>query len=136
MTASVPPTYTRLHSPPDSPLRDSSPTEVLLDSVTGIFNALRLGTGTGSLIEPWRKSVRDIIEQEHLAYRVDEGCLVHSLVDRQFDADRAAELATLAGERYRAALKYFEEANADIQARPPRTRHAVRSCFECAENLF
>lgn len=84
----------------------------------------------------WLARVRRILAEEGLAYRVDDKCGIHPLVDTGFEVQRVALLQGLGAARYKAARTYFESALAALEERPPDTRAAVKHAFDAAEQIF
>lgn len=106
----------------------------VLESITAVFQVLARDRSRQT--DAWLYAVRQIFADEHMAYRVDDDCVVHPLVDQAFEAGRVSVIAALAGEAFNAARAHFEDAIASLEEEPPDTRGAVRNCFDAAENLF
>jgi hypothetical protein len=112
--------------------RESS-TKDVLDALTAVFGALKVNP---SEAKKWLALVRTALAEEHMAYRVDDECGLHPIVDAAFETARVAAIQALSGEQFAAARSHFEGAMDAIEENPPNTRSAVRNCFDAAENLF
>lgn len=108
----------------------------VLESITAIARFLAGGSGRSSASDHWVRTVRRILAEEHMAYRVDDNGVIHPLVDQAFEAARVSVIGALAGDAFNAARAHFENAIAALEEDPPDTRGAVRDCFDAAENLF
>jgi hypothetical protein len=108
----------------------------VLESITAIARFLAGGTSRSSASDHWVRTVRRILAEEHMAYRIDDDGVVHPLVDQAFEAARVSVIGALAGEAFNAARTHFEDALAALEEEQPDTRGAVRNCFDAAENLF
>lgn len=105
----------------------------VLDSVTILF--LRFsGQGYRSEALVWRKHVEQVIFEENLYYNVDENCIVHLLVDQEFEFNRAAALGALASQRWSEARADFEAAFKHL--RNGEGKQAIRMMFPAVEVAF
>lgn len=102
----------------------------VLDTITIVAQHL------GSVKERWIGAARRILQEENLAYRVDDLGGVHFAVDAEFAHNQACTIAALQPSRYCAARTHFEEGQKALDAHPQRTREAIRQTFECVETVF
>lgn len=109
------------------------PIEDLLDVITHTYRYF-VSRGLGGDVL-WLGEVRLIFQQEHLAYRVDEKCGIHPLIDNAFESQRQSTIGVLNSFRYNATRLLLEGAIEAMEESPPNTRSAVRQIFEAAENL-
>ncbi|WP_128928008.1 hypothetical protein [Bradyrhizobium guangxiense] len=106
----------------------------LLDSVTLAAQFFkRKGHDPSTL---WRGPVRRIFAEEHLAYEIDDECIVHPAVDIEFQRNRAATVAGLQSPRYANSLVAFERISDELAATPPNAKEAWRAVFGAVEGLF
>ena len=80
--------------------------------------------------------VRTALQDEHLAYEVDDGGGVHPLIDAEFQANKSAAIAALAGSRYENVGAMLKSAFDSFTVADPNTKDAVRDVFDAAESLF
>lgn len=81
----------------------------------------------------WHSFAALAMAEEHLAYRLDEKCGVHPLIDSEFEKSRALTLECLAHASLAAARAEYDEAHGALAMRPPDTKKAVRCVFEATE---
>jgi hypothetical protein len=97
-----------------------APMPILLDSISAVYRHLiHRRAGADKL---WRDEVIRIVVEEHMAYRVDDQCGMHPLVDSAFDISRVSVIAALASAPFKAARQHFDEALAALEVNPPNTR--------------
>ena len=108
----------------EAPIRD------LLNSITIVFEGLSDRGGRIFLDE-----VRSILEEEQLAYELDERCGVHPRIDVEFTTAKIATVRSLSGERFASALERFESA-CDQLRDGESAADAIEKTFKAAENIF
>ena len=105
---------------------------VLLASLTIIWRAMPKGKHS----EAWVAEIERIFREENTCYRIDDEGGVHYSPDGEYERNRAATFAALSGARYAATRAAFETIQADLNAQPPKYKHAIRSAFESNEIVF
>jgi hypothetical protein len=103
----------------DAEIRD------ILDFVTIVFEVLE---------EPkewWVEFIAEILDEEHLAYRVDSNGVVHPYVDQQFQVTQRAAIEALNQGRFRQARNEFEAAFRHLRGR--ENIQAFRMMFPAVE---
>jgi hypothetical protein len=84
----------------------------------------------------WRGGVRRIFLEEGLSYEIDDSCIVHPSVDREFQRNRHAAVACLQDPRYANSLAAFERVSDELSSQPPNGKDAWRAIFAAVEGLF
>ncbi len=84
----------------------------------------------------WHDFVEGALAKENMAYRLDEQCGVHYLVDEEFERNRLSALRCLGAPQYNGVRNAFEEAHSRLEESPPNTKAAVRSIIESVEILY
>ena len=107
----------------NSELRD------VLDAITLIYACCR--EKNGQIASLWATHVAKAFEEENVGYRVGKDGVVHPFVDAEFDANRAAALEALSGERFGEARHEFEEAFRHL--RNGEGKQAIRMMFPAVE---
>ncbi len=79
----------------------------------------------------WRDFIVRALEEENVAYRIDDDGIVHPFVDSEFAANRAAAVAALGNSRFGEARGDFE--NAHRHLRNGEYKQAIRSMFPAVE---
>lgn len=79
---------------------------------------------------------RRVMEEENMAYRVDNKGVVHYRVDNEHEQNVASAVAALGSARFKAVGDAFQRARDDLAKAQPDTLDALRSLFESAESLF
>lgn len=102
----------------------------LLDSITIVFQGF---TDRGAQI--FLDEVRSILEEEQLAYELDERGGVHPRIDVEFTAAKIATIRSLSAERFASALERFESA-CDQLHDGKSSADAIEKTFKAAENIF
>jgi hypothetical protein len=106
----------------------------LLDTVTLAAKFFkRKGRDPASL---WRDPARRIFAEEHLAYAIDDDCIVHPAVDSEFQRNRTATVAGLQLPRYANSLAAFDRISDELAEAPPNGKEAWRAVFSAVEGLF
>jgi hypothetical protein len=112
----------------------------LLDSITLVEAALRkmaVGGFNGSVAARiWKAEAQRIFSEEGLAYAIDDNCIVHPAVDKEFQRNRQATVASLQAPRYANSLTAFERVSAELSSQPPNGKEAWRAVFTAVEGLF
>jgi|GEM_PF-994955 len=83
----------------------------------------------------WHKTVSSSFWDEALAYRLDNKCGVHYLVDQEFEFVRAASVTALGEARYRNVHDALDKAYAFLDREIIDTKSSARSAFEALEIL-
>jgi hypothetical protein len=104
----------------------------LLDLVTLTY-AYLLRKQEGPL---WRDAARRIFVEERLSYEIDDKCVVHPSVDKEFQRNRHATVAGLQLPRYANSLAAFERVSDELSLQPPNGKGAWRGVFTAVEGLF
>lgn len=108
----------------------------LLDTLTIIVSPKY----TSMMSEEKRLRFRDgairILQEENLAFRIDEQGGVHPLIDSAFTQTINSAIAGLSGSRYQATLQKINEIDGFLLQNPPNYIAAIRSVFGACENLF
>lgn len=81
-------------------------------------------------------SVRRILSEEQVGYRVDDEAGVHFLVDVEFERVRQSAIAGLGEARYTGVRASFDAAFTALDGTPPDGKLALRSAFFAVEGLF
>ncbi len=81
----------------------------------------------------WLVFVRRVIKEENIAYRVDDNCGLHYLVDEEFQNSQVALLACLNSSDYTGARDAVEKAYQYATQDPIDTKASLRSMFEAIE---
>jgi hypothetical protein len=110
----------------------------LLDGITVIFQYLKdndqfFSKNRGEL-DPylaWQNEVSRILEEQNLAYRLDEDAIVHPFVDEELEVNRASTLAALSEPRFAEARRDFEAAYRHL--RHGSGKEALRMMFPAVE---
>jgi hypothetical protein len=84
----------------------------------------------------WRAGTRRIFVEERLSYEIDDSCIVHPSVDREFQRNRHAAVACLQHPRYANSLASFERISDELSSQPPNGKDAWRAIFASVEGLF
>lgn len=124
----------------------TTPIEYVLNIITIVWRFLqdnhtelkKIGVKYEYISEPandWKQFVARAIREENLAYRLDEHCGVHFLVDQEFEHNRVSILRGLDSPRYLGVKTAFEEAYRHFESTPRDTKASVRSMFESIEIL-
>ena len=82
----------------------------------------------------WRDFVAQVLEEESLAYTVDERCVIHPLVDSAFADTREYAVKGLGAARYSGAADLFEKSTEAFRA--DDNRQSVRLLFDSVETVF
>jgi hypothetical protein len=106
----------------------------VLDAITEIYHEAM--TKNRHYAEEWLRSVKRLMQEESLAYRVDDQGGIHYAVDEEFEHNRLATLAGLGRPRYEAARAAYETAHLSFNSSPPDTRGAIRHSFDALETVF
>ncbi|KRP86719.1 hypothetical protein AOQ73_34230 [Bradyrhizobium pachyrhizi] len=106
-----------------------------LDCIT-LANAFFVKRGQSAGARIWQQEVRRIFTEERLAYEIDEGCVVHPAVDKEFQRNRRSTLAGLQNARYSNSLAAFERISDQLAEQPPNGKDAWRAIFSAVEGLF
>ena len=107
----------------------------VLDSVTVIYDYFGRATYDPAQSTYWMEFVRRVFVEVNLAYVVDDSCVVHPLIDREFSRNIASAIASLGIPRYEGARHAFEAAEAKLEQTPADFKGAIRDTFEAAETL-
>jgi hypothetical protein len=107
----------------------------LLDSVTLAFAFLKR-QGSTTEAARWLNEGRRIFSEERLAYEIDHNGIVHPAVDKEFQRNRQATVASLQLPRYANSLAAFERISDELAAQPPNGKEAWRAIFTSVEGLF
>jgi hypothetical protein len=83
----------------------------------------------------WKAFVRTVLQEENIAYTLDDECGVHPLVDVEFEQNIASAIAGLGATRHKGARAAFEAGKAKLRQTPPDTKGAIRDLFESVEIL-
>ena len=103
----------------------------VLDAVTTIFSVFS-EMYQPHIPEMWISAVERILEEEHLAYRVDpQSGVVHLFVDIEFEVNRASALEALGDPRFGDARTDFEAAFRHL--RDGNGKEALRMMFPAVE---
>lgn len=105
----------------------------LFDSITVIYNTLI--TKPGGPATQWNAFVAKAMSEENMGYRLDDECIVHYLVDEEFERNRFSTLLVLDDPRYSSIRTAFDMAYQYLDNQPMDTKGAVRSIFEAIEIL-
>jgi hypothetical protein len=99
----------------------------ILDAITLVFRAITDSEMRGR----WRRHVTLALEEENLAYRLDESCVVHPYIDPEFEANRASALDALSDPKFGEARRDFEAAFRHL--RNGEGKQAIRMMFPAVE---
>lgn len=77
-----------------------------------------------------------LMDEENMAFEMDEAGGVHHRVDHAFQQSRAAAIDALNSDDAIAAREAFQEAHQALSKHPADTLSAVRRGFDAVENLF
>lgn len=124
---SYPPSYHKIFR--YSELRDA------LDAITVLFCELRnhdLYRRSNYAVK-WQKLVAATIREENINFRIDENCVVHPLVDAEFQINRTETLAILSLKEFRSVQVEFESAYENF--RKQNNKAAVIAMFQALEIL-
>lgn len=112
----------------------------LLDAITVIYSTLlkhkkRTYGSTLPVVGAtgWRVFVGHVFVEENVPYRLDDHCVVHPHVDREFERGRISLLRGLETDRFAAVRDEVEKAYDALEDDPPNTKNAVRGIFEALE---
>lgn len=105
-----------------------------LDCITLLWRAMRR-FGHRIASDRWFLFVERAIQEENMAYSLDERCGVHFFVDEEFERNRVSALKCLSGARYIEVAKNFEEAHGHLDKRPPDAEASVTSAFKALESM-
>lgn len=89
-----------------------------------------------SLRDSWHRFVGEVFREENLAYRLDEECGVHFLVDAEFAAQGNNLIRLLEQSRYESCRAEVTRCLKAIDASPADTKVAVNAAFAAVEILF
>lgn len=84
----------------------------------------------------WKETARRVFEEERLAYEIDDNCVVHPFVDKEFQRNRYATVAALGLPRYANSLSTFQRISDELSKQPPNGKDAWRAVFTSVEGLF
>jgi hypothetical protein len=84
----------------------------------------------------WRDAARRIFTEERMSYEIDDSCVVHPAVDKEFQRNRHATVAGLQSSRYANCLASFERVSDELSSQPPDGKAAWRAVFTAVEGLF
>jgi hypothetical protein len=84
----------------------------------------------------WRDAVREIFNEENLAYEIDKDGSVHPRVDREFQRNLVSAVVGLQSERYEKVRELIDSSSTNLSADPPNYRQAWRATLSAAEVLF
>jgi hypothetical protein len=76
------------------------------------------------------------LQEEHVAYRIDDSGGVHPLIDAEFQTNKSGAVAALEAPRYENVRTSLEKAFDKFTVAEPDTKSAVREAFDAAESLF
>lgn len=107
-----------------------------LDSVTFSYKFFVLHKSISDKAPMFLAEVRRIFSETNLAYRIDDECGIHPLVDVEFEANRIAAISNLSESRYTGALAAFEAAYKAFEANPVNGKESIRCIFESVEIIF
>lgn len=102
----------------------------VLDAIT-IIRTVLYKTGVRGLAETWQRHVEQVLAEENVAYRIDSACVVHPLIDTEFDRNRHSALAALDDDRFGEARTDFEAAFEHL--RKGEGKQAIRMMFPAVE---
>ncbi len=102
-----------------------------LDTLTLLVK--RSDSGRRRIIQPF---VQRVLQEESLAYRMDELGGFHPLVDQAFEVERIELISRLGQAGYAAAATAYREAMDALAPGAPDTLRAVRSVIDAVENVF
>jgi len=111
-----------------------SPISDVLDAIGLIFNCL--SSGYQRMANQWKSGVAKILEEQSIAYRLDDACAVRRLVDSEFDRTRLAAIAGLGAAKFKVAKDYFDAATQALERTPADTAEMVRNVFLANEEVF
>lgn len=105
--------------------------EDMLDIITLLYRIL-----PRQLKRAYLDFVALALQQENLAYIVDEKCGVHPLIDSEYQKDKQVTIRGLEASRFESAYVAFQKSNDFLTATQPDFKNAIKSVFECAEVVF
>lgn len=105
----------------------------LLSATTVIWHTL-YDRHIPSVSQNWRNFIEQVMEEEAMAYTVDEACVIHPLVDSAFADTREYAVKGLGAARYSGAADLFEKSTEAFRA--DDNRQAVRLLFDSVETVF
>ncbi|MES2711604.1 MAG: hypothetical protein V4653_08485 [Pseudomonadota bacterium] len=109
---------------------DKSELRDVLDAITLVSDVL-LSTGYKMQNLQWKNTISAVISEENLAYRLDESCIVHPLVDLEFERNRYATVEALSDVRFGEARSDFDAAFGHL--RTGQGKQAIRMMFPAVE---
>jgi hypothetical protein len=107
-----------------------------LDTITLLSNYMWGHFSLEKKREQFLAEVARIVEEENLAFRIDEDGSVHPMIDTAFAAATHSTIAALNGSRYSATLELFVAMEDGFKKEPPDYTQSIRSVFAANENLF
>jgi hypothetical protein len=112
----------------------------VLDTVTLAWQYLEekkiRGTYDMNASGKWMREVRHILDEENVAYTINDLCAARYRIDEEYARSIAASIAALQDGRYANALHSFEAATDALSEIPPNGKQAIRLTFGAAEALF
>src|SRR5262245_23585022 len=84
----------------------------------------------------WRDSITQFMDEENLAYEIDDVGGVHPRIDSEFQRNVGSALAGLEAERYRNVRDLLERASGNLSTNPPNYRQAWRATLSAMEAMF
>lgn len=84
----------------------------------------------------WRDAVRQIFDEEHLGYEVDDAGGIHPRVDRSYQTNLSSAVAGLGSERYQKVRELLDMSSTHLCSTPPNYKQAWRSTLSAVEVLF
>jgi hypothetical protein len=117
---------------------ENAPFGLLLSALTIIKRDLidqARANYTHSLPSDFIAFIKRVFAEEGLGYEIADSGLVRRKIDPNFDANRAAVIATLNGPKYQGVLAEIQKAYGFLLEAQPSTKEAVRAAFEAVETL-
>lgn len=105
----------------------------LLDAITIIKDCIiDSGARAGdNAVRGWISFISRVLDEENLAYRIDDRAIIHPFVDQEFETNRSAALEVLNDARFGEARRDFEDAFRHLRNREGKA--AIRSMFPAVE---
>lgn len=107
------------------------PLHKVLDTITVAYKGMVKGDRQGDFI----CQANRILQEENIAYEIDEEGGVHPVIDRAYAATKQTAILGMSEPRYALSLARIEEVDVALLTPAPNYIQAIRSVFGANENL-